>query len=205
MAIEPRRGCGYRKFGGLYLIGAGQGETCCKLPIPLHICPSCNQGIKQSRGWQWIAPQAWLRDPCTAKQPSFCPAASPDEFGARVGLLWVGEKFYARAQDFLEEASRLGISKRIAAVPRDFKLGETWVFLAHPKVVTTDDGVGPGIFRVFKPTAIEKIVTATQANDEAAMTELRKQHITPVVVPDNDPDHQGSCYDDKTSAEADFI
>ena len=27
----------------------------------------------------------------------------------------------------------------------------------------------------------------------------------PVVVPDNDPDHQGSCYDDKTSAEADFI
>ena len=135
MAIEPRRGCGYRKVGGLYLVGAGQGETCCKLPIPLHICPSCNQDIKQGRGWQWIAPQAWLRAPCSSTLRDFCPAASPDAFGERVGLLWVGEKFHARAEDFLEVASRLGISKRIAAVPRDFKLGETWVFLAHPKAV----------------------------------------------------------------------
>ena len=41
MAIEPRRGCGFRKTGGLYLVGDNQGQPCCRLPIILHVCPAC--------------------------------------------------------------------------------------------------------------------------------------------------------------------
>lgn len=54
----------------------------------------------------------------------------------------------------------------------------------------------PGIFRVFKPERIEKIITESQSKDAAVMEELIAKHITPVVVPDNDPDHQGTVYDD---------
>lgn len=36
MAIEPRRGCGYRKMGGLYLVADALGEVCHRLPFPLQ-------------------------------------------------------------------------------------------------------------------------------------------------------------------------
>ena len=51
---EPRRGCGFRKEGGLYLMGGTSLQSCGKLPIPLEICPVCGQGIKPSRSWTWI-------------------------------------------------------------------------------------------------------------------------------------------------------
>lgn len=35
MAVEARRGCGYRKAGGLYLVASGMGSPCHRLPIPL--------------------------------------------------------------------------------------------------------------------------------------------------------------------------
>ena len=128
--------------------------------------------------------------------------------GDRVGLLWIGAQFYPTANAFLFEVGRMGISRRIRAVPRGFKLGEHWVFLAHPKCIRMSVSVidadasdaeettwTPGIFRIFRPTAIEKIVTQSEFDDEAAMAELREQGITPVPVGDNDKNHQGSVYD----------
>ena len=64
MAVEARRGCGYRKVGGLYLMGGTGGMPCCKMPIPLHVCPTCHGGIKQTRGWSWIDPQPWIKGTC---------------------------------------------------------------------------------------------------------------------------------------------
>ena len=54
MAIEQKRGCGYRKVGGLYMVGGGIGVPCDRLPYELTVCPCCSQGVKQSRGWTWI-------------------------------------------------------------------------------------------------------------------------------------------------------
>lgn len=212
MATEAKRACGYRKVGGLYMSSyTHEGIACCKLPIKLDICPTCNGGIKQTRAFQWIDPTPWLKGRCL-KMHLPCPAQFPEAMGERVGLLWVGEQFYAKPDDFIAEANRLGISRRVKAIPRGFKLGEDWVFLAHPKVfheeteftfndedepsevIIKDKWVG-GIFRIFKPEVFEKIVTSTMAEDAEEMDKLRERGITPVVVPDDDGDHQGSVYD----------
>ena len=149
MASEPRRACGYRKVGGLYLCSDGLGAGCCKLPILLHVCPTCNGGVKQTRGWQWIDPRPWLKGECSEMPPrkspewvgnpnyvafDACPAATPERLGEKVGLLWVGEQFYPTPSSFAVEAASMGVSRRIIAMPRGFKVGESWVFLAHQKI-----------------------------------------------------------------------
>ncbi len=196
MAVEPRRGCGYRKAGGLYIVGGGMGADCCKLPLALTVCPTCAQGVKQTRGWTWIDPRPWLEGECRQSGYFACPAAFPARLGERVGLLWIGRQFYPTPGTFLHEAKNHGVSRRIAAVPRGFKLGEHWVFLAHPEAMVTDDGRMPGIFSIFKPTAFEKIITETQAKAADLIADLNKRQITPVIVPDDDPDHQGTVYDE---------
>jgi hypothetical protein len=203
MAVEARRKCGHRKVGGLYLVSDGLGVPCCKLPVLLHVCPTCNGGIKQSRGWTWIDPQPWLKGACTQGNEYICAAANPERFGDKVGLLWIGEQFYPTPSSFQEEAAKMGISRRITAVPRGFKVGEHFVFLAHPKMkevvdpVTSDVSWVGGVFHVVKPQRIEKIITHSQSLDEKEMKKLAAQGITPVIVPDNDSDHHGSVYDDR--------
>jgi hypothetical protein len=204
MASEPRRGCGYRKVGGLYLTADPIGMPCCKLPVLLERCPTCNAGVKQTRGWQWIDMRPWvMAENCVRPNSrSLCPLARPDVLGERVGLLWIGAEYYKSPGDFTKEATELGVSRRIKAIPRGFKLGEHYVALAHPKVkrLFRDDGepddawIG-GIFHVFLPSRIEKIVTETEFADEPAMAKLRESGIHPVPVPDNDPDHQGSVHE----------
>lgn len=53
----------------------------------------------------------------------------------KAGLMWVGEKFYKTPEVFVAEGVTMGFSKRIKAVPRGFKVGETYVLLAHPKAI----------------------------------------------------------------------
>jgi hypothetical protein len=193
----------------------------------LDVCPTCHQGIKQSRGWTWIDVPALVKDircrytaGSNQQNPTCagCPLSNPETIG-KAGLLWVGEKFYKTPDAFSEESNKLGISRRIKAIPRGFKLGETWVLLAHSKGTTKQcptcndenfldcqDCGGktvihvPAAFRVFKPEAVEKLVTEKQATPEE-LAKLEKEGIRPVIVPDNDKDHQGSVYDKEEDAE----
>ena len=156
--------------------------------------------MKQTRGWTWIDPRPWLRGKCSVGS-AICPAADPARLGERVGLLWIGRSFYPTTGAFAHEAAIHGVSRRIAAMPRGFKLGEHWVFLAHPEAVWIEENKGLGIFSIFKPTAFEKIVTATQARDPDLMADLTKRGITAVTVPDDDKDHQGTVYDEADDPE----
>lgn len=205
MSVEPRRGCGYRKIGGLYLVGPQWGAPCCKLPHALEVCPTCSAGIKQSRGWTWINAAAIFAGDCTGGEraggvrvfvsdPSYCPLSAPARLG-RMGLLWIGARFYPTPAHFDHEAATLGVSKRIAAVPRGFKVGETWVALAHP-AVPIGDKARPAIVRVFRPAAVEKLMPESM-RDSSEVERLRAAGVTPVFVPDDDPDHQGTVYDDE--------
>jgi len=102
-----------------------------------------------------------------------CPAATPATLG-RVGLIWIGESFYPRPVDFLNEAGSQGISRRLSAVPRDYKAGETWVLFAHPKAIEKprtvecgDDGqwlvkeLGEAIEQTFATREIAEQYAAT--------------------------------------------
>lgn len=146
-SVEPKRGCGYRKKGGLYLVSDAEGRGCGKFPLELDKCPCCGGGIKPSRGWTWIDGGKILDVPCsynvmpidiqTQMASAHCAGCPAHGFEGQAGLLWVGGKFYKEVDTFLDEAAKLGISRRISSVPRDFVLGETWVLLAHREVIGT--------------------------------------------------------------------
>lgn len=196
MAVEAKRGCGYRKVGGLYLVSGGLGAPCCRLPYPLTVCPCCGTGIKQARGWTWINPIKLFPALQVGLGCHACPLGAVEQrIGDKAGLLWIGASFYPTAQHFEHECRTQGLSRRIGRVPRGFKVGETWIFLGHPKACRIDNEEQAGIFRVFRPERIEKIITTSQSLDEEVMAKLAEQGITPVVVPDDDPDHRGSVYD----------
>jgi hypothetical protein len=129
---------------------------------------------------------------------------------SHAGLIFIGERFYKTPKDFIAEGRKMGFSRRIKAVPRGFKVGETWVLLAHPKAVATPeslledfsltdekkkDDYLPGIFQVWKPQRIEKIFFEGEENS-AAVKAAKKQGLTPVFVPE-DPKHEGTVYDDE--------
>lgn len=134
MAVEAKRGCGYRKVGGLYMVSERGGMHCGRLPWPLDVCPTCGHGIKQARGWTWIdASQLFAGvTQCQVTLCGLCPVSNAARTG-KAGLIWAGEKFYPTPADFLKEANEMGVSRRIKAIPRGFKVGEHWVLMAHPK------------------------------------------------------------------------
>lgn len=198
--VDSERGCGWRKEGGLYLRSSGVMAPCGKLPVPLAVCPCCHGGIKPAGGWTWIDPRPFLQDrPCHQADEvcGLCPMNWPPP---RVGLLWVGEKFYPKPADWLTEAAKLGVSRRIPRVPEGFKVGEHWVFMAHRLAISqacacggnppqgescdTCKGTGtvnvPGIFHAFKPDRIEYVTTGKESAE--AIEAFRKRGITPVKV-----------------------
>jgi hypothetical protein len=224
MAIEARRGCGFRKVGGLYMVCGGAALVCDRLPFPVGACPCCGAGIKYARGWTWFQPfKIFGGDHAfdgACECPGACPACYPSfHFGdeGRAGLIWVGEKFYS-PEEFLTESRDLGVSRRVSAIPRGFKVGETWVFVAHIKGNPPKDALSdgtPGIFSAFRPTRIERIVKQSEldifnkwskrtvddvvegAEDiterEAEICDRLQRDVdrgfSLVPVPDNDPDH----------------
>ncbi len=203
------RGCGWKKVGGSYLCCDGPGFTCGRLPLKLLPCPLCSHVPPFSRGLARITPRevAYAADDCTnlPAECAHCPLTVAME--AQVaGLHWIGERFYS-PKEFLEESQLQGISRRVPyPLPKWFKLGETWLFFAHISVFKqacpdcegkalgceTCEGSGqvpvPGIFQIAKPTRIERIIPDDMPDEQREL--LRKEGLTLVEVPANDPDHQ---------------
>ncbi len=179
-SYEEKRGCGYRKQGGLYLVSGSLSDSCQKLPIPLIVCPTCHAGVKPSRGWTWVGFQLIKDAPCTKLIEDFhkdaypCTGCPPfDGSVERFGLLWIGEKFYKTPYEFNKEAITQGISRRINYIPKDFVLGETWVLMAHRKCIPDGEDFIPGIFCVFRPTTIEYIVKDDDTDEHLESLEKR--------------------------------
>lgn len=238
MTVEAKRGCGYRRVGGLYLVGDALAEPCHRLPLPLHVCPTCSAGIKPSRGWTWVGRALLCGGPdrsddgltCTVKVQTRqvarsltgwphcerCVLCSPVLADGSLGLLWCDEKFYPTPEDFAEEAARLGVSRRVKAVPHGFEAGKTWVLMAHRKGLAgrecehrSQDGASPGtwyrpgecphgcpdnrapvagVIAAFRPRAVELVLRESEATPDR-VEEERERGVTVVAVPDGDPDH----------------
>ena len=246
---ESKRGCGYRKPGGFYLVNDAPGQPCGRLPIPLTCCPCCGTGIKYARGITWIDPAPLLKDRDCAfakgigEPDCACPASDARNFGrwikrpvaspeegkklvrqlqntlmpgiqscevvkdadwlytaeelgevrsgpARYGvigryphvmLLWVGKQFYTTPGTYMDEAAKLGVSRRLKAIPRNFELGKTWVWLAHMECIPDMDGAYlPGVFHMFKPQRMEYVITGKETEEE--LDSLEKRGFTVVNV-----------------------
>lgn len=145
MAVEEKRGCGYRKVGGTYLVCEGTGFSCGRIPAPIVPCPLCDHRPAFTRGLQKITPRNFLhaapacrkaRDP---EEPYGRCAGCPFERALdaeEAGLMWVGAAHYT-PDEFRAEAARLGVSKRVHHVPAWFKPG-MWVYLAHEQTFTDE-------------------------------------------------------------------
>ncbi len=232
MAVEQIRGCGYRKVNGLYLCGGCLDAPCDRLPLPLTTCPVCGGGIKVSRGFTEVNPyRLWgnhdgslvgLVDdqPITAvcrDKIRPCHLCDPQDQPAYIMLVGAGN--YKTPGDFLDEATRMGISKRIPFIPKELRLGETVVYLAHPRAcevkvpavmqqamaIVSDQ---PGESHIEQPRLLEaernekklgifcafipQRVEKLIKESEATPEELENlqiRNITPIVVPDGDKDH----------------
>ncbi len=122
-----------------------------------------------------------------------CKVCNPPE---KAYILWVGQKFYT-PKSFTEEAMKYGISKVVPSIPKDFKVGEDIVYLAHKQAFmglvedkNTITGFReewfPGIFMSFKPTHFEMLVHESEYNREKEKyDEMEERGIKIIVVPDN--------------------
>lgn len=239
MAVEQIRGCGYRKVNALYLCGEYiRHDPCDRMPFPLTTCPVCGQGIKVSRGFTQVNPyRLWgPHDSTYYDEPNeplplgailvsremiitctdrFRPCFLCDPQDQPAYIMLVGEKYYT-PESFLDEAHRMGISKRIPFIPKDLELGKTVIYLAHPKacevkvaaavqqamsILEGSESQQPklvetdrvekklGIFCAFIPQKVEKLIWESELTDEKR-EELAKRGITPIPIPDGDPDHK---------------
>ena len=187
--VEKQRGCGYRKEGGMYLVGGRLSQPCGKLPIELTVCPCCNAGIKQSRGMSFISGLMINGKECS--ENSKCSKGCQEFFfnQEEYGLMWVGEKFYPTPSDFQKEGRAQGISKRIAQIPKKLVVGKTVVLLAHPKaiqVLDLENKENPvqykkGVFSAFIPERIEYVVKGTETVEELENMEARGITLVKVI------------------------
>lgn len=217
MAIEQERGCGFRKVNALYLVGGYIPVACDRMPLPIGACPVCGHGLHFTRGMTEIDPlKLWgIHQPCKdAPVCVMCYPPNSNDVGHYV--MTVGKKYYS-PKSFLEEATRSGISKRIPFIPKKLVFGSSVVYLAHPEAVEIrespvmqealgilEDAAGGGqrrlleaehkprkamgIFCAFRPHRIEKLIKESDATPEE-VEKLKKRGITPIKVPDADPDH----------------
>jgi hypothetical protein len=190
--MEQERGCGWRKIGGFYLCGEGVSVACDGLPLDLEPCSECGFAMGFSRGVQLI-PRGYLeskvqrahktRD-CTDTFP--CAVCTP---GQTTAFMWVSKDLYSPSS-FIAEARKMGVSKRFArgSLPREFKIGQTWVLLAHkkanflkdPQDFTKGYNEAPGVFYAFRPQRIE--VPMWKDSEAQEIRDLEVQGFTVVLI-----------------------
>ena len=214
LPTEKKRGCGWKKVGGLYLIGGIMNAPCDRLPITLTTCPTCGEGLKVGKGFTKINPfKMWgnhgmefkqdIQEAVDCHDQPTCYVCNPlDGIGY---LMRVGEKFYT-PENFMAEARQMGVSKRIPFIPRELRVGVTPIFLVHKKAGWRYDEVPDGkgrqkrvvvptdaVFAAFIPMRIEQLVWKKDLKGKKGKElreSLEKRGITIVEVPDNDRDHR---------------
>jgi hypothetical protein len=147
----------------------------------------------------------------------FRPCLVCDPTSELAYIMRVGEQYYPTPGDFIKEGISQGYSKRIAQIPRNFKVGKTVIYLAHINACIVKEPVSAlqqaesllkqeesprlvevekvkrvmGIFSAFIPQRIEKIYWQSEldAMSDKELESLEKRGITPVGVKDGDKDH----------------
>lgn len=159
-------------------MGGNFWRPCRRLPMRIPICPTCGMTIEFFRGIKEINPLDFFdiakgSRACVVQ----CPVCQP---GQKAYFMWVGSEYTPAS--FVEEAQRLGPSKRIHHIPETFEIGN-WVWLGYKKLFKKDDerGFEPGVFYAFQVSSIHRVISDEQAEDEEYVNSLREKGLTPVV------------------------
>ena len=99
-------------------------------------------------------------------------------------LMWVGYQGYPTIEDFINEAGRLGVSKRISRLPKGLVPGESRVFLAHDEGIKGD----AVIFGYFVVERAEVIV-----EDLASLDPDLRDILSPVLLADAIKEPERGC------------
>jgi len=185
--IDKERGCGFRKPGALYLRAGGLMSACGRLPMDLEVCACCGNGYKPTRGWTWVNPKLMFKNKeCNIPTPCFACPLNRSGMPERAGLLWIGGAYYEKPEDWVAECREQGVSRRVHALPKGLKVGETLVLAAHRRHHKGEDGKWvAAVFHCFTPTAVEYVVKGNET--ESQLQAMAKRGITPVkVVRDGD-------------------
>ncbi len=183
MAVEAKRGCGYRKVGGLYLVGNYISVPCDRLPYPIHECPVCGAGIHFTRGITRINPlklfgnhddilahTSMVTSPACHDKIRPCFMCDPTDDPAYI--MFVGERYYPTVEDFSIEAQVMGVSKRIPgnSIPKDLLVGKTIIYLAHPKAC-----------KVREPAGVMQEAMAILDNQQARLCDAEQEKPKPAI------------------------
>lgn len=198
VSVEHRRMCGWRrpdKTGvGIYLVGPMAAEICERLPYYVKPCHGCGSVFRFFRGWMGVGPSERFSDEPRCGQNGLqenhrhelCAVCSPEIAGPNAMVVFVGKKFYSPAE-FVDEALKIGISKKIPNFPEWFEIGKTYVYLAHNEAVLKQrvnpgtmepvfdektkrpvmDAL-PGLIGCFRPVQIDLVVKNERAVPERA-------------------------------------
>ena len=159
-------------------MGGSFWKPCRRFPMTIPICPTCGMTIEFFRGIKKMNPREFFGVYTGDRAcKSYCPVCEPPE---KAYFMWVGQDY--TPVSFVEEAQKMGVSKRIHRVPDDMVRGD-WVWLGYKKLFKDDDGRGfiPGVFFAFKVTDIHKIISDEQAEDEDYVKSILEKGMTPVV------------------------
>ena len=181
MAVEAKRGCGYRKVGGTYMVSAIGLQACDRLPFELTVCDCCGEGYRASRSLREVSPYLLFKgrhDPCGCSQTCYIcnPKWPRNEDQHSDYLEWVGGSYYKNPELFIEEANSLGISRRLkGGIPRRMVVGKSIVLLAHRDILfqrkKEQGGIqrrgwlfekGKGVFSAFVVNSLQHICTESE-------------------------------------------
>jgi hypothetical protein len=103
-------------------------------------------------------------------------------------LDWVGSTHYPTAEAFIEEANRLGISRRIPGVPKAVVTPWSRGFLAHGNVDLGDGTRGPAVFGYYHVAQMQEVVSEETVMPDGwyqarGVHPVRVARITPERVP----------------------
>jgi len=191
MPIEPIRECGYRQINGMYLVTSPMFISCDRLPLRTPVCPYCGEYPRFTRSIAKINPLA-LFSFHQYSQPYECSCSmkgnecSICEPGDEAYLMWIGKDYSYKS--FKREALQQGISKRIARIPRDFKLGQHEIWLAIKNYLTDPNDKRykyDAVVMVFMPERIEYLMEKKDIyskSEQDKIKKLTKQGVTIIFI-----------------------
>lgn len=160
-------------------------------PLP-KMTSNCCYGVAESRKLLPFVGDGYTSHSAVLALCERCPLGAGMPEG-RHGLIWIGGGHYESPADFMVESKKMGVSRKIKAVPKGFELGKTVVYFAHAKAIVDVEEANlkdlgpagwkykPGIFTAFVPTEID-LVVEDAANVPEKAKKLAEHHGARIVV-----------------------